>query len=57
MQVCGFYDNLIQLAEQDKSLSLIFSKDKGGKTTQYLLETIKTRESDHHHVVIGVKQE
>ena len=49
--------NLIQLAEQDKSLSMTFSKEKSGKTITYLLETIKTRESDHHHVVIGVREE
>ena len=49
--------NLIQLAEQEEKLSLTFRKEKNGTAKPYSLQTIKTRESDHHHVVIGVKQE
>ena len=49
--------NLIRLAEQENTLSLTFSKEKDGVATPYSLQTIKTRESDHHHLVIGVRQE
>ena len=49
--------NLIRLAEQEEKLSLTFRKEKNGTAKPYSLQTIKTRESDHHHVVIGVKQE
>ncbi len=49
--------NLIHLAEQEETLAVFFSKEKNGETTSYSLQTIKTRESDHHHVVIGVRQE
>ena len=49
--------NLIHLAEQEEALALTFCKEKNGVTASYSLQTIKTRESDHHHVVIGVKQE
>ena len=49
--------NLIHLAEQDESLSLSFCKDINGEMTPYTLQTIKTRESDYHHIVLGVKQD
>ena len=49
--------NLIHLAEQEDVLALTFCKEKNGIAKPYSLQTIKTRESDHHHVVIGVKQE
>jgi diguanylate cyclase (GGDEF)-like protein len=49
--------NLIQLAEQEEALALSFCKEKNGVSTIYSLQSIKTRESDHHHIVIGVKQE
>ena len=49
--------NLIHLAEQDETLALSFSKEKNGEQKSYMLQTIKTRESDYHHVVIGVRQE
>jgi hypothetical protein len=49
--------NLIQLAEQEEALALSFCKEKNGVPTTYSLESIKTRESDHHHIVIGVRQE
>ena len=38
-------------------LALSFCKEKNGVSTRYSLQTIKTRESDHHHIVIGVRQE
>ena len=49
--------NLIQLAEQEENLALTFSKEKNGIARPYSLQTIKTMESDHHHVLIGVRQE
>jgi diguanylate cyclase (GGDEF)-like protein len=49
--------SLIELAEQEEALSLSFSKEINGVSTPYSLQTIKTRESDHHHLVIGVRQE
>ena len=49
--------NLIQLAEQEEALALSFCKEKNGVSTTCFLQSIKTRESDHHHIVIGVRQE
>ena len=49
--------NLIQLAEQEEAFALSFCKEKNGVSTTYSLQSIKTRESDHHHIVIGVRQE
>ena len=49
--------NLIHLAEQEDALALTFCKKKNGTEKPYSLQTIKTRESDYHHVVIGVRQE
>ena len=47
--------NLIRLAEQEETLALTFCKQKNGVAVSYSLQTIKTRESDHHHIVIGVR--
>ena len=49
--------NMIRLAEQEEVLALSFSKMKNGTEVPYSLQTIKTRESDHHHIVIGIRQE
>ncbi|MBR4150233.1 MAG: amino acid permease [Firmicutes bacterium] len=49
--------NLIELAEQEESLALTFRKEINGAEKTYSLQTIKTRESDDHHVVIGVRPE
>ncbi len=49
--------NLISLAEKDKPLALKYNKKVDGTVTPYSMQTIKTRESDHHHIVIGVRQE
>ncbi len=48
--------NLIHLAEQEESIRLSFARLKNGVPVPYTLQTIRTRESDHHHLVIGVKQ-
>lgn len=49
--------NLIHLAEQEESIQLSFSRQKNGVPVPYSLQTIRTRESDHHHLIIGVRQE
>ena len=49
--------NLIHLAEQEESIRLSFEMEKNGVPTPYSLQTIRTRESDHYHLVIGVRQE
>ncbi len=48
--------NLIHLAEQDDTLNLTFSKMQEGLALPYTIQTIRTRESDQHHVVIGVRK-
>ena len=48
--------NLIQLAEREVTLDVTFRKKEDGVSTPYSLQSIKTRESDHHHIVIGVRQ-
>ena len=49
--------NLINLAEQEEAVTLSFHKRKNGAEKPYVLQTIRTRESDNHHIVIGVRQE
>ena len=49
--------NLIRVAEQEETISISFSKNRNGVSAAYLLQTIRTRESDHNHIVIGVRQE
>jgi hypothetical protein len=49
--------NLIHLAEQEESIRLSFAKLKNGVPVPYSLQTIRTRESDHHHLVIGIRPE
>ena len=47
--------NLIHLAEQEEALTLSFCRKIKDEKVPYTLQTIKTRESDHYHVVIGVR--
>ncbi len=49
--------NLMRWIGQEETAILSFSKLKDGVLTTYSLQTIKTRESDSHHILIGVKQE
>ena len=49
--------NLMRWAGQEETASLSFRKLRGGVQTPYILQTIKTRESDDHHVVIGIRPE
>jgi hypothetical protein len=48
--------NMIRLAEQQESISVPFSRKVGDVSAQYVLQTIRTRESDTHHIVIGIRQ-
>jgi len=55
-------NHLIQQAEQDEMFSLTFRKVKdpgqvSGELIPYTLQTIKTRESDTSHIVLGITQE
>ena len=49
--------NLIHLAEQEETIRLSFARMENGVPVPYSLQTIRTRESDHHHIVIGMRQE
>ncbi|MBQ7503678.1 EAL domain-containing protein [bacterium] len=49
--------NLIRLAEQEEAFALSFRKEKNVAQISYSLQTVKTRESDNHHIVIGLKPE
>ena len=49
--------NLIRVAEQEENISISFTGNRNGTSVSYLLQTIRTRESDHNHIVIGVRQE
>ena len=49
--------NLIHLAEQEESIRLSFAKLKNGAPVPCSLKTILSRENDHHHPVIGARQE
>jgi hypothetical protein len=49
--------NLMNWIGHKDSLSVSFLRMKDGKPTPYMLQTIRTRESDNHHIVIGVRQE
>ena len=50
-------ENLVHQAEQEETMRLPFTKLKNGTEVTYSLRTIRTRESDHHHIVIGIRQE
>lgn len=47
---------LMKWVDQEEAVALPFHKLKGGMPEPYSLEMIKTRESDDHHIVIGVRQ-
>ena len=50
-------ERLIQCAGQDEGISLPFRVRKGGALKRYILQSIRTRNSDDHHVVIGIRPE
>ena len=49
--------NLMRWTGQQDTVALSFRKLRQGVPTPYSLQTIKTRESDNHHIVIGIRQE
>ena len=49
--------SLIRLAEEEETIRLNYSRMKDGEPVPYSLQTIRTRESDHHHIVIGIIRE
>ena len=49
--------NLTQWIGQEEPMALTFRKRRAGQPAVYSLQTIRTRESDNHHIVIGVRQE
>ena len=49
--------NLLRWIGQDEVMSLSFGKRLQGRTVPYILQTIKTRESDDHHILIGVRRD
>ena len=48
--------NLLNLAQQEDTVSLSFDKMISGEKIPYSLQTIRTRESDDQHIVIGVRR-
>ena len=49
--------NLMRWVGQQETVTLSFRKLIQGVPTPYSLQTIKTRESDNHHIVIGIRRE
>ena len=49
--------NLIRLAEQEETIKMSFCKVKNGTEIPYSLQTIRTRESDDRHIVVGIRNE
>ena len=49
--------NMMRWVGQEEAVSISFHKSENGALTPYSLQTIKTRESDHHHIIVGIKKE
>ena len=49
--------SLIRWVSQEDTSEVSFSRMRDGKLKPYILQTIKTRSSDDHHIVIGVRPE
>ena len=49
--------SLIRWAGREETMNLKFRKRKDGREVGYSLQTIRTRESDEHHIVLGVRPE
>ena len=49
--------NLMRWIGQEETEALSFMKTGYNGEIAYILQTIKTRGSDDHHIVIGVRQE
>ena len=49
--------NLMSWVGQDETESVRFREARDGSEAAYILQTIKTRGSDDHHIVIGIRAE
>lgn len=49
--------NLTGWADQKEPVTILFSRQTAGGPVPYSLQTIKTRGSDDHHIVVGVRPE
>ena len=49
--------NLVKKAGKEDTEKILFRKTADGGQMQYSLSTIRTRGSDDHHVVIGIRRE
>ena len=50
-------NSLIRWISQEDMSEVSFSRMREGKLKRYILQAIKTRSSDDHHIVIGVRPE
>ena len=48
--------SLVHWAGQEETITLPFARMKNGIPVPYLIQTIRTRESDSHHIVLGIRQ-
>lgn len=49
--------NLMRWISQEETETLSFMKTGDNGEIAYILQTIKTRGSDDHHIVVGIRQE
>ncbi|MBQ7487316.1 MAG: EAL domain-containing protein, partial [Clostridia bacterium] len=49
--------SIMEWVGKEEAVELSFHMQRSGKSVPYSIQTIKTRESDNPHIVIGVKQE
>lgn len=50
-------DSLMRWLEGDENVALSYQRRVGGALRPYCLQTIRTRSTDDHHIVIGVRPE
>jgi hypothetical protein len=48
--------SLVHWVGQEETITLPFARMKNGIPVPYLIQTIRTRESDSHHIVLGIRQ-
>ena len=49
-------DDLLHRIGRDEPMVISFRRLRNGQAATYSLQTIKTRESDDHHIVVGIRQ-
>ena len=47
---------MIRMAERGESLEIPFLRERDGQMVRFALQTVRTRESDHRHIVLGVRK-